>query len=209
MILKRAELHVWLVHVDKLREELLPEASPGELARAARFQSGVLQRRYLRAHRALRAILHSLTEAELLFAVTENGKPYLPGVPELKFNLSRSKGMAAVAASLEIEVGVDIERLRPLTDYLGIADRFLPPSAAAEFAAVFQPDPEREFFRRWTRTEAVLKATGEGLMGAGKEVEGEWTIEEIEAGPEYAAAVAAPRAGLTVLPHSFGGEASA
>ncbi len=197
------ELHVWLVHVDKLREESLPEASPAEVSHASRFQSGVLQRRYLRAHRALRSILGSLTGCDLTFESGRNGKPYLAAAPELKFNLSRSKSMAAVAASLEIEVGVDIERLRPLTDYLGIAERFLPPSAAAEFAAVFQPDPEREFYRRWTRTEAVLKATGEGLLGAGREVEGEWTIEEIEAGPDYAAAVAAPRAGMRVVLRPF------
>ncbi len=200
------ELHVWLVHVDKLREESLPEATAGERARASHFQSGVLRRRYLRSHRAMRSILRSLTASELLFALAGNGKPYLASVPELKFNLSRSKGMAAVAAAIEIEVGVDIERLHPLIDYMGIAERFLPPSAAAEFAAVFEPNPEREFFRRWTRTEAVLKATGEGLYGAGKEVEGEWTIAEIEAGPEYAAAVAAPQPGLRVVTHTFGGE---
>jgi 4'-phosphopantetheinyl transferase len=198
------DLHIWLVHVDKLREESLPQPTPGELARAGHFQSGVLQRRYLRAHRAMRAILRSLTASELIFAVAENGKPYLASVPELKFNLSRSKGMAAVAAAAGIEVGVDIERLHPLTDYLGIAERFLPPSAAAEFAAVFQPDPEREFFRRWTRTEAVLKATGEGLRGAGREVEGEWTIAEIDAGAEYAAAVAAPKGGMHIVRHTFG-----
>lgn len=201
------ELHVWLVHVDKLREESLPEATPGEIARADGFLSGVLRRRYLRAHRAMRSILHALTESDLVFGVTERGKPYLASVPELKFNLSRSQGMAAVAAALEIEVGVDIERLRPLTDYMGIAAHFLPPSAAAEFAAVFQPDPEREFYRRWTRTEAVLKATGEGLYGAGREVEGEWTIAEIEAGPEYAAAVAAPRPGMQIVRHTFGEQA--
>ena len=197
------ELHVWLVHVDKVREECLAEAAAEEIERAARFQSGVLQRRYLRSHRALRTILRSLTCHDLACGAGRNGKPYLLAAPELKFNLSHSKGMAAIAACLDIEVGVDIERLRPLTDYMGIAERFLPPSAAAEFAAVFQPDPEREFFRRWTRTEAVLKATGEGLMGAGREVEGEWTIQEIDAGSEYAAAVAAPRAGMNVVVRAF------
>jgi 4'-phosphopantetheinyl transferase len=197
------ELHVWLIQIDKLRDDALPEPTQGELARAGRLQSGVLQRRYLRAHRAMRAILHSLTSAEMLFAVTEKGKPFLVSTPELKFNLARSKGMAAVAASLHVEVGVDIERLHPLTDYMGIADRFLPPSAAAEFAAVFEPEPEREFFRRWTRTEAMLKATGEGLYGAGREVEGEWTVAELDVGPEYAAAVAAPQPNLPVVVHLF------
>lgn len=198
------ELHVWLIPIDRLRETALPEATRAEIARAERFQSGVVQRRYLRAHRAMRAILQSLTPSPLIFAVSETGKPYLASVPGLKFNLSRSKNMAAVAVAREVDVGVDIEQLRPLTDYMGIAERFLPPSAAAEFAAVFEPDPEREFFRRWTRTEAVLKATGEGLYGAGKELEGEWTILEIDAGPEYAAAVAAPKPGLPTIIHTFG-----
>jgi 4'-phosphopantetheinyl transferase len=198
------ELHVWLLSLDKLRDDSLPAATPGETARAHRFQSGVLQRRYLRAHRALRAVLRSLTAAELIFAVTPQGKPYLTTDPTLKFNLSRSKSMAAVAVARDIEVGVDIERLRPLTDYMGIAERFLPPTAAAEFAAVFQPDPEREFFRRWTRTEAMLKATGQGLYGAGTEVEGEWTVAELDAGPQYASAVAAPRSGLKIVRRTFG-----
>ncbi|HWC98901.1 MAG TPA: 4'-phosphopantetheinyl transferase superfamily protein [Candidatus Sulfopaludibacter sp.] len=197
------ELHVWLIHVDKLRDEQLPAATPGEVARSLQF-SGVQRRRYLRAHRAMRAILQSLTNVDLRFAITERGKPFLATAPELKFNLARSKSMALVAASLNIDVGADIERLHPLTDYMGIAERFLPPAAAAEFAAVFQPDPEREFFRRWTRTEAMLKATGEGLYGAGREVEGEWTVAEIDAGARYAAAVAAPSPGLQVIAHTFG-----
>ena len=200
--MNRGELHVWLVHIDKLRDDSLPEANPGELARAARF-SGVQQRRYLKSHRAMRQILGTLTDRELCFALTERGKPYLASTPELKFNIARSKSMAIIAAALDIEEGADIERLHPLTDYMGIAERFLPPAAAAEFAAVFQPDPEREFFRRYTRTEAMLKATGEGLYGAGKELEGEWTIEEIDAGPRFAAAVAAPQPGLEVKLHNL------
>jgi len=200
------ELHVWLVHVDKLREDSLPPATAGELARAARL-SGVQRRRYLRSHRATRAILSSLTTAELLFAVTDKGKPYLASAPGLKFNLGRSKSMAIVAAACNIEVGADIERLHPLTDYIGIAERFLPPTAAAEFAAVFQPDPEREFFRRWTRTEAMLKATGEGLYGVGRELDGEWTVAEIDVGSRYAAAIASPHPRLQVVRHTFGEEA--
>jgi 4'-phosphopantetheinyl transferase len=197
------ELHVWVVHIDKLSDDSLPPATAGEQARAARV-SGVQQRRYLRSHRAMRAILSSLTNADLLFALTEKGKPYLASAPDLRFNIGRSKSMAIVAAAWNVEVGADIERLHPLTDYIGIAERFLPPTAAAEFAAVFQPDPEREFFRRWTRTEAMLKATGEGLYGAGRELDGEWTVAEVDAGPRYAAAIASPHPGLQIIQHTFG-----
>ena len=51
--------------------------------------------------------------------------------------------------------------------------------------------------------EAVLKARGVGLYGAGEEPEGEWAIQEIEIDEEYAAAMAAPRAGMTVSVHDF------
>jgi hypothetical protein len=50
---------------------------------------------------------------------------------------------------------------------------------------------EKEFFSRWTAIEAVLKARGIGLYGAGTEPDGEWTVLPVEAGRGYTAAVAA------------------
>jgi 4'-phosphopantetheinyl transferase len=153
----------------------------------------------LRSHGALRAILGKLTPARLDFGVTERGKPYLPAEPRLKFNLSHSHAMALVGVSLEVEIGVDVEHVRALPDYQALADRFLPLSEAAQVTG------HADFFRRWTRIEAALKATGVGLYGMGVEPEGEWTVEEIDAGPEYSAAVALPRAGVRVVMHDFGG----
>jgi 4'-phosphopantetheinyl transferase len=167
------------------------------------LHSEELRGRYLRSHRALRAILGREAGGNLKFAVNQHGKPYLPAAPDVKFNLSHSREMAAIAMARGVEVGVDIERLRPLRDYMEIAERFLPPTAAADFAAVFQPDPEREFFRRWTRSEAMWKAAGIGLYGAGRDLDGEWTIEEIDPGPGYVGAVAAPGSGVIVRVSDF------
>jgi 4'-phosphopantetheinyl transferase len=152
------------------------------------------------AHAALRTILERQTAAPLEFALGQMGKPYLPAAPELKFNLSHSRGMALVAVALDVEVGVDVEQLRPLPDYAAIAERYLPPS---------EPDvlDANDFFRRWTRIEAMLKARGVGLFGAGTELAGPWTVQEIDAGPAYAAAVAAEAEGLSVMVHDFGGDA--
>jgi 4'-phosphopantetheinyl transferase len=149
-----------------------------------------------RAHEALRAILRRQTAAPLEFAVAEKGKPYLPGMPELKFNLSHSGEMSLVAVALEVEVGVDVERLRPLPEYAAIAERFFPPSLRGVL-------DERDFFRQWTRIEAMLKARGDGLYGAGAEIPGEWTVEEIDVGDGFAAALAARGSGLTVMVHDF------
>lgn len=192
------EAHVWRVPLGS--GAVLPPPTAGELARAERFVAGPMRTQYLRSHAALRAILGKLTKARLDFAVTASGKPYLPGAPELQFNLSHSNEMALVGASLDVEIGVDVEHIRRLSDYTAMAERFFPPSEATDVTGA------ADFFRRWTRIEAAVKAQGSGLFGMGGELTGEWTIEEIDVGPGYAAAVALPRAGIAVVTHDFGGD---
>ncbi|HLH19726.1 MAG TPA: 4'-phosphopantetheinyl transferase superfamily protein [Bryobacteraceae bacterium] len=192
--MNRGEIHVWRVRLDGAET---PPPTPGEAARAARFRTADLQRRYLRSHGALRAILGRYTGARLDFAVNPHGKPYLPAAPEVQFNLSHSGEMALVGVALGVEIGVDVERIRPMPDWREIADRFFPPSEAALVA------DGRDFFHRWTRIEAAVKALGVGIYGLGAEIDGEWTIEPVDAGPEYAAAAAAPAAGMRILVHDF------
>ncbi len=201
------EAHVWIVRLDELAQDCLPAPTPEEAARAARFVNETLRRRYLRSHGALRAVLGRYTAAPLDFAVAEHGKPYLPGAPEVRFNLSHSHERALVGVAREVEIGVDVERFRPMSDCLSVAERFFPPSEAAAFAAIPAPDRERDFFHRWTRIEAILKARGVGLYGIGEELSGDWSIAEIGAGvdggAEYAAAAAVAAAGTRITIHSF------
>ena len=199
-MLVEGEVRVWRVNLDSLRTELLPAASPDEEERAARFVNDRLRRRYLGSHRALRAVLSGLTTAPLDFAVRERGKPYLPAAPDLRFNLSHSDSMALIGAALGVEIGVDIERVRRIPQVDAIAARFFPPSEAAAMPANAD---EREFFRRWTRIEAMLKASGDGLYGAGAEIPGEWTIQEIEAPEGFAASVAAASSGMRIAIADF------
>jgi 4'-phosphopantetheinyl transferase len=100
--------------------------------------------------------------------------------------------------ALNVEVGVDVEWIRPMPDYIQLAERFFPPSQTAALA------DERDFFRRWTRIEAGLKARGVGIYAAGTELTGDWTIEEIDVGPDYFASVAVPQPGVQVRVHDFG-----
>jgi 4'-phosphopantetheinyl transferase len=176
------------------------EASPPtaeEAAHAARLVTTPLRRRYLRAHAALRDILGSVTAAPLDFALHEKGKPYLALAPEIRFNLAHSRDVALVAVALDVEVGVDIERVRPLTEYAAIAQRYFPEGYTA-------PTSVREFFRHWTRFEALLKAHGAGLYGAGTTPPGVWSVAEIDAGPRFTAALAVEGPPPTVIMHEYG-----
>ncbi|MBS1675742.1 MAG: 4'-phosphopantetheinyl transferase superfamily protein [Actinobacteria bacterium] len=120
----------------------------------------------------------------------EDGKPRLATAPErLSFNLSHSGDLALVAiAPGGVEVGVDVERLRPRRDLLRLAGRGLPAADAAAVAAAGAAEREPVFYRAWARHEARVKCTGTGVFGRppGPEVAA-W---QLEIGPGYAAAVA-------------------
>jgi 4'-phosphopantetheinyl transferase len=195
-MLNPGEVHVWRVRLNR------GEASPptaAEAAHAARLATPALRRRYRRAHAALRDILMRVTAAPLDFALQEKGKPYLGSAPEIHFNLAHSREMALVAVALDVEVGVDIERVRPLTEYAAIAQRYFPEGYTA-------PTSVREFFRHWTRFEALLKAHGAGLYGAGATPPGVWSVTEIDAGSRFTAALAVEGPLPTVIMHHYGDE---
>lgn len=170
-----------------------------ESERAARFATQELSRRYLAAHYALRAILARYTDEPLEFALKDRGKPFLRHAPGVRFNLSHSRGRALIAVSLAVEVGADIEYLRPMPNYSAIVERYFPSGEPV-------PADEADFFRRWTRMEAQWKARGVGLYGSGTVMDGEWTVRDVDAGQGYAAAVAAEGVDLAVKIHDFGAD---
>jgi 4'-phosphopantetheinyl transferase len=184
-----ADADVWVVDLRTEHDWLPP--TPAEAERAARFVNDTLRRRHLRSHAALRRILGTYTAAPIEFALAEHGKPYLAGDRDLQFNLSHSEELAVVAVTRDVEIGVDVERFRPLQQCMAIAERFFPPMEAAALADVPMEDREAEFFRRWTRIEAKLKARGFGLYGAGAELDGDWSVVSIDVGLDYTASVAA------------------
>jgi 4'-phosphopantetheinyl transferase len=193
-VLKSGEVLVWRASLDRIRDDSLPPLLPEERERAARFHSEEARSRYARSHGVLRAILASLG-VPAVFVRDPCGKPRLKSDPEIGFSLSRSKGVALYAVAMSPEVGADIEQVRPIPEYLEIAERFFPPD---ECAALLLHPNEQEFFRRWTRIEATLKARGVGLYGAGTAPPGEWTVADVDAGPGLAAAVAISGSGWQV-----------
>lgn len=79
-----------------------------------------------------------------------SGKKVLAGGKK-HFSLAHS-GRLLVLAVADKEVGVDVERLRPF-----------PPNVRRSRFMRECPDGEREAFVMWTRLEAAVKCTGEGV----------------------------------------------
>lgn len=162
---------VILADLDRARPAALGDTlAPDENARAARFVFERDRRRFATARGLLRQILGDATgiaPARLAFRYGTRGKPSLadaPGAPD--FNVSHSGGLAAFALSRAGEVGVDIEQERPMPDLAAIAERFFSPRESAVLAGLAEAERVPAFFRCWTRKEAFIKLTGEGLSRA-------------------------------------------
>jgi 4'-phosphopantetheinyl transferase len=140
--------------------------SDDEKARQRSFVSPELRRRFGAARAGLRTLLGRHLDLEprsLAFATNEFGKPRLAGGGEVHFNLSHCEERAVLAFSDAAEVGIDLERERPI-EHVDLAKRYFHPNeVAAITASRDEAEQRRAFFLAWVLKEAVVKALGTGL----------------------------------------------
>ena len=197
-----------------------PEAAPELVGLLDAHERGRLDRlrrpadraRYLAAHALARLVLaggsHEASAA-LVFDRTcrcgePHGKPTLPGGPG--FSLSHAGLLVGVAVRVDAAVGLDVEQVRDLADLEGMTAHVHSPVERSRDGL-----PDRDaFFRTWTRKEALVKATGDGLatpmtgitlaahraaveqwVGPGAPEEPLW-LHDLEPAPGHLAAVAGP-----------------
>ena len=213
------EIQVWLATVPPDEATLAGFTSllsPDERERAERFGASGPRRHFVFGRAVLRQILGACLNAKpaaLVFGLQPCGKPFLPHsaqAGDLRFNLSHSGRMAAIALARGREVGVDIESIQRLDDWPLLAGRIFSPRERDELFSLPEPQQREAFFNGWTRKEAWLKATGEGLtddlpsievtLSPGKEPEllglpagpgaaRQWAIRAIPLPPDFAGAV--------------------
>lgn len=162
-------IDVWFWSLDLEADEFEAVSallSAEEHERAQRFAMPLDRRRWVASRGRMRQILGRITGVAptvIAFGKEANGRPIFThnanGLPS--FNLSHSEGMAALAASYEARIGVDIEFIRPLT----LNEMAWPLSEAeqATLATIDEPERTRAFFRYWTLKEAFIKAVGTGV----------------------------------------------
>ena len=224
--LGNGEIHVWAGNLERPAARTLALAatlSRDERARAARFRFDRDRDHFIVGRGLLRAILARYVNgnpARLIFDYSPNGKPALAeseAACGFHFNLAHSDDLLLVAVARAWEIGVDVERIHPLADAAGIAEKFFSPR---EFEGLRNlPDSQKwpAFFNLWTRKEAWLKATGDGISDdlsrlevsflANKQARlislpgrinaaGNWTLFELVPAPGFVGAVAAPANGV-------------
>ncbi len=215
--LEPTELHIWSARVTP-REPIL---SAHEVQRVAGFHSAIHRQRFAAERTILRSLLGNylkIAPREVEITLGALGKPMVEG---LQFNVSHAHDLALFAFSLTAAVGVDLERIRRLPEMAEISKRYF--SVAEQQALAAFPEEERDaaFFRGWTRKEAFLKATGEGIGGGldhftvsldeparlvhlnhgGSE---DWTFFNLTVEPSFVGAAAVRQPGARLLSLQFG-----
>jgi 4'-phosphopantetheinyl transferase len=168
--LQAGDVDVWYVDlaVDAAAvRRLAAVLAEDDRARAGRFKFERDARRFVVARSALRALLGrylGLAPRDVRFTYGTHAKPALDAPhARLGFNLSHSGEVAVVAAGWDRAVGVDVELLRALPDLAAVAARSFAPRELAVLNALPETERVAAFFRCWTRKEAFIKATGQGL----------------------------------------------
>jgi len=172
--LDSGEIHLWRIRLDAAAGDA-PEwcyrvLDAAERERAAAYPDEQRRARFILSHGVTRLILGryaGIAPEEVAYGEQANRKPVLAGpvaASDIRFNLTHSEGIALLAVAPGLDVGVDIERIRSLRDALGLAQRFFAPEEINDLRSLSEPaEREAAFFRCWTRKEAMLKATGDGL----------------------------------------------
>jgi 4'-phosphopantetheinyl transferase len=149
----------------------------GETSRYHRLRFADDRQLFLVAHGLLRSVLGRLTgghPASLSFETGPSGKPSLCAPeeePAVHFNLSHSFPRLLLAFHRTHQLGVDLERMKPLADPDAVARCCF---HTAELARLGDASPARRvelFYRFWTCKEAVLKAAGTGLSSPLRELD--------------------------------------
>jgi 4'-phosphopantetheinyl transferase len=163
---------VWQARIDRLAphmQELVPFLDPDEQARARRYHSSRHEAEFVIRRGLLRVILGHCLDVEpgaLQFEYGPHGRPAIAWPARgrsLHFSLSHSDGTALYAAAWGRAVGVDLERVRLLSEAEQIADQFFSAQESRALRELPNSEKLQGFFNCWTRKEAYLKATGQGL----------------------------------------------
>jgi 4'-phosphopantetheinyl transferase len=171
-VLTPDEVHVWRaslrpspVILDRLGQML----SDDERKRAGRFQSSIHRDAFVAGRGILRDVLSryiGIDPTAIPFHYGPHGKPALTRPVEcsgISFNASNAGEIALYALTLEREIGIDVEEIRPMPDSGTIAEMFFSARENESLRALRPGVRDLGFFQCWTRKEAYIKAIGDGL----------------------------------------------
>ena len=93
-----------------------------------------------------------------------DARPWCSFEPDICLSFSSSGNTAMACAARDTFVGIDIERLRAVSNPVALSTRFFDPLETTYLKSLPEPQQEIEFLKFWSIKEACLKAIGKGIV---------------------------------------------
>lgn len=141
------------------------QLNSGESGRVPTIAAPVVRARFVLSRGLRRQLLAECTGIaadHLEFGELPGGKPCLTGVDGWDFNVSHAGDYVVVAAGRG-QVGVDLEKLRPVSEMEAIVRKYFSPGEARAWRALSEDAKQEGFFILWSAREAAMKCAGLGL----------------------------------------------
>ena len=167
-----SEIPIWILSQTPHEEDLSwleTLLSIDEIQRANRYRFLKDRNQFVTSRGFLRLLAAAYLEQNpraIQFLYSQKGKPELLTVPaglDLRFNVAHSGSVVLLAFAHGRRIGIDVEEVRNDFDTIEIAKRFFSSSEQAALASLPASQRHNSFFQCWTRKEAYIKATGDGL----------------------------------------------
>jgi 4'-phosphopantetheinyl transferase len=162
------DIHVWLFPLNTTPpaiKRFYPLLDADEKERSERFVHFMHRKRFIAAHGFMRTVLAMYTHQHadaLQFDTGVHGKPFMIHHSSLHFNLSHSQDIAMLAVAHQ-DIGIDVECIERKNDWQKIMQRFYTESEQKKILSLPDVLQQRAFMEVWTRKEAHMKVTGQGL----------------------------------------------
>ena len=151
-----------------------------ERDRFERYENRDVARRFAVGRLRLREMLGDLlaiAPSAVPIQIGLHGKPALSHAAQssgVRFSVAHCEDLMLVALSRAGDVGIDVERVRPIERWARVADRVFNRSERAAIGREIDrgEEPSSVLLRYWCRGEAELKAIGSGISGLGAHRDG-------------------------------------
>lgn len=172
MHMGKLELHTGEAHIWKLRWRELetfwewhkPLLEKEECQKAEHYYFYEDKMRCLAGKIAVRMLLKEYSGVDkIVLGKGKYGKLYWkapPGHREITFNLSHSGEWVLAIFACQQTVGIDVQKMGGIPEYMEIAEKFFATEEAEEIREAGNPE---RFYQYWSAKEAYLKALGIGL----------------------------------------------
>lgn len=142
-----------------------PWLSREEARRAGGMANPVLRARFVVSRGLRRKVLAGIADGEaedLVIVEDPDTKPRLHDAHGWDFNLSHAGDYVALVVGRG-EVGVDLEKIRPVREMAALVERYFHADEARVWRALPEERQELAFFILWSAREAAMKCLGLGL----------------------------------------------